>query len=122
MERETIYIQGDRATAAAESPRFITSGGSEAGIETPISIGGGGSHSGHVLDSKGPMQELIPLGRSIATNSEDFARPGDLQAGRSIVGGAEGWTKCEGSKFWQYNPCGCNGVSGLDCPFSRGCI
>ena len=33
------------------------------------------------------MQELIPLGRSIAANSEDFARPGELQAGRSVVGG-----------------------------------
>ena len=27
MERETIYIQGDRATAAAKSPRLITNGG-----------------------------------------------------------------------------------------------
>ena len=58
MERETIYIQGDQATAAAESPRLITSGGSEAGIETPITITGGGSHSGHVVDSRGPMQEF----------------------------------------------------------------
>ena len=33
------------------------------------------------------MQELIPLRRSIATNSEDFARPGELQARRSVVGG-----------------------------------
>ena len=64
-----MYIQGDRATAAAESPRLITSGGSEAGIETPITITGGGSHSGHVVDSREPMQELIPLGRSIAVNS-----------------------------------------------------
>ena len=70
---ETIYIQGDRATTAAESPRLITSGGSEAGIETPITITGGGLHSRHVVDSRGPMQELIPLGRSIAANSEDFA-------------------------------------------------
>ena len=87
MERETIYIQRDRATAAAESPRLITSGGSEAEIETPITITGGGSHSGHMVDSRGPMQELIPLGRSIAANSEDFAWPGELQAGRSLVGG-----------------------------------
>ena len=43
MERETIYVQGDRATTAAESPRLISSGGSEAGIETPITITGGGS-------------------------------------------------------------------------------
>ena len=42
MERESIYIQGDWATAAAQSPRLITSGGSEAGIETPIIITGGG--------------------------------------------------------------------------------
>ena len=62
MERETIYIQGDRATAAAESPRLITSGGSEAGIETPITITGGGSHSGHVVDSRGSVRELIRLG------------------------------------------------------------
>ena len=101
MERETIYIQGDRATAAAKSPRLITSGGSEAGIETPITITGGGSHSGHVVDSRGSMRELIPLGRSSAANLEDFARPGELQAGRSVVGGAEGWTNREGSKFWQ---------------------
>ena len=93
MERETIYIQGDRATATAESPRLITSGGSEAGIETSITITGGGSHSGHVVDSRGPMQELIPLGRSIAANSEDFARAGELQAGQSVVGGRRGWTK-----------------------------
>ena len=90
MERETIYIQGDRATAAAESPRLITSGGSEAGIETPITITGGRSHSGHVVDSRRPMQELISIGRSIAANSEDFARAGELQAGRSVVGGRRG--------------------------------
>ena len=38
----------------------------------------------------GPMQELIPLGRSIAANSEDFGRAGELQAGRSVVGGWRG--------------------------------
>ena len=86
MEKESIYIQGDRATAAVESPRLITSGGAEAGIETPITITGGGSHSGHVLDSRRPMRELIPLGRSSAANPEDFARPEELQAGRSVVG------------------------------------
>ena len=64
MERESIYIQGDRATAATESSRLITSGGSEAGIETPITITGGGSHNGHVVDSRGPMRELITLERS----------------------------------------------------------
>ena len=96
MERKSIYIQGDRATATVESPRFIASGGSEAGIETPITIGGGGSHSGHVLDSRGPMQELIPLGRSIAANSEDFARLGELQAGRSVVGGRRGGRSVRG--------------------------
>ena len=90
MERETIYIQGDRATAAAESPRLITSGGSEAGIETPITITGGRSHNGHVVDSREPMRELIPLGRSSAANPEDFVRPGELQAGRSVVGGRRG--------------------------------
>ena len=90
MERESIYIQGDRATVAAESPKLITSGGSEAGIETPITITGGGSHSGHVVDSRGPMRELIPLGRSSAANPEDFARPGELQVGRSTVGGQRG--------------------------------
>ena len=87
MERESIYIQRDRAIAAAESPRLITSGGSEAGIETPITITGGGSHSGHVVDSRGPMRKLIPLWRSSAANPEDFAQPGELQAGRSVVGG-----------------------------------
>ena len=90
MERETFYIHGDRATAAAKSPRLITSGGSEAGIETPITITGGGSHSGHVVDSRGPMQELIPLGRSSAANPEDFARLGELQTGWSVVGGWRG--------------------------------
>ena len=85
-----MYIQRDRATVAAESPRLITSGGSEAGIETPITITSGGSHSGHVVDSRGPMQELIPLGRSIAANPEDFARAGELQARRSVVGGRRG--------------------------------
>ena len=90
MERETIYIQGDRATVAVESPRLITSGGSEAGIETSITITGGGSHSGHVVDSRGPMRELIPIGRSSAANPEDFARLGELQAGRSVVGGQRG--------------------------------
>ena len=105
MERETNYIQGDRATAAVENPRLITSGGLEARIETPITITGGGSeagietaititggrsHSGHVVDSRGPMRELIPLGRSSAANPEDFARLGALQAGRNVVGGRRG--------------------------------
>ena len=76
MERETIYVQGDRAIAATSSPRLISSGGLEAGIETPITITGGGSRSGHMVDSRGPMWELIPLGRSTTANSEDFTRPG----------------------------------------------
>ena len=96
MERESIYIQGDRATTAAESPRFIASGELEAGIETPITISGGGSHSGHVVDSRGPMRELIPLGRSIAANSEDFAQPGELQARRSVVEGRRGGQSVRG--------------------------
>ena len=29
MERETIYIQGDQAIVAIESPRLISNGGSE---------------------------------------------------------------------------------------------
>ena len=90
MERESIYIQGDWATAAVESSRLITSGGSEARIETLIIITNGGSHSRHVVDSKGPMRELIPLGKSSAANPEDFARPEELQAGRSAVGGWRG--------------------------------
>ena len=69
---------------------MITSGESEAGIETLITITGGGSHSGHVVDSRGPMRELILLGRSSAANPEDFARLGELQAGRSVVGGRRG--------------------------------
>ena len=36
------------------------------------------------------MRELIPLGRSSAANPEDFARPGELQAGRSVVGARRG--------------------------------
>ena len=36
------------------------------------------------------MRELIPLGRSSAANPEDFARPGELQAGLSVVGGQRG--------------------------------
>ena len=79
-------LQGDRATVAAESPRLISSGGSEAGIETSITITGGGSQSGHVVDSKGAMRELILLGRSSAANPKDFARPGEPQSGRSVVG------------------------------------
>ena len=90
MERETIYVQGDRAAAAAESPRLISSGGSEAGIETPITITGGGSRSGHMVDSRGPMQKLILLGRSIAANLKDFVWPRELQAGQSVVGGRRG--------------------------------
>ena len=90
MEKESIYIQGDWATTAAESPRLITSGGLEAGIETPITITGGGLHSGHVVDSRGPMRELILLERSSAANLEDFARPGELQARWSVVGGRRG--------------------------------
>ena len=27
MEKETIYVEGDQATIAAESPRLISSGG-----------------------------------------------------------------------------------------------
>ena len=73
MERETIYVQGDQAIATASSPRLISSGGSEAGIETPITITGGGSWSRHMVDSRRPMRELIPLGRSIVANPEDFA-------------------------------------------------
>ena len=66
MERETIYIEGDQATAAAKSPRLISNGESEARLETPITITGGGSRSGHVVDSKEAMRELIPPGRSSA--------------------------------------------------------
>ena len=87
MERKTIYVQGDRATAASESPRLISSGGSEAGIETPRTIIDRGSWSGHVVDSKGAMRELIPLERSSVANPKDFARPRELQVGRSVVGG-----------------------------------
>ena len=61
MERETIYVQRDWATTSIESPRLISSGGSEAGIETLITIIGGGSRSGHMVDSRVAMRELIPL-------------------------------------------------------------
>ena len=100
MERETIYIQGDRATAVVESLRLISSGGSEARIETPITITGGGSRIGHVVDFRGAMRELISLGRSSAANLEDFAPPGELQGRRSVVGEAKRWTNCEREKFW----------------------
>ena len=99
MERETIYVQRDRATTTAESPRLISNGGLEARIETLITITGGGSRSGHMVDSRGAMRDLIPLGRSSAANLEDFARPGELQGGQSVVGGAERWTNCEREKF-----------------------
>ena len=46
IERETIYIEEDQTTAAAKSPRLISSGGSEAGIENPITITGGGHGAG----------------------------------------------------------------------------
>ena len=36
------------------------------------------------------MQELIPLGRISAAHLEDFARTGELQTERSIVGGQRG--------------------------------
>ena len=36
------------------------------------------------------MRELILLGRSSAANPEDFAQPGELQAGRSVVEGRRG--------------------------------
>ena len=90
MERETIYVQGDQATTAVESPRLISSRGSEAGIETPITITGGESRSRHVVDSRGAMRELIPLGRSSAANPKDFARLEELQARRSVVGERRG--------------------------------
>ena len=90
IERETIYIQGDRATLAAESPRLITNMGSEAGIETLITITGGGSHSRHVVGSRKPMWEVILLGRSSAANPKDFARLGELQVGQSVVRGRRG--------------------------------
>ena len=99
MERETIYVEGDHATVAAESPRLISSGGSEAGIETLITITGGGSRSRHVVDSRGAMRELIPLGRSSAANLEDFARPRELQGGRSVVEGRRGGQIVRGRSF-----------------------
>ena len=49
-------MEGDRAIGArGESPRFISSGGSEAGAETPRSITGGGSGGGHAVESRGVM-------------------------------------------------------------------
>ena len=43
-----------------------------------------------MVDSRGAMQELIPLGRSSVANPEDFARPRKLQAGHNVVGGRRG--------------------------------
>ena len=99
MERETIYVDGDQATVGAESPRLISSGGSGVGIETPISITGGGSGSEHVVDFRRAMRELIPLGRSNATHLKDFAQPGELQRGRSVVGGRRGGRIMRGRSF-----------------------
>ena len=87
MERETIYVEGDWAIAAAKSPRLISNGGLGAGIETPISITGRGSGSGHVVDSKGAMRELIPLGRSSAAHLQDFAQLGSSKEGEALWGG-----------------------------------
>ena len=39
------------------------------------------------------MQEMIPLGRSSVANLEDFAWSGELQRGRSVVGGSKGVDK-----------------------------
>ena len=81
------------------SPRLISNGGSRAEIETPISITGGGSRSGHVVDSRGAMQELIPLGRSSAAHLEDFVRPRELQGGWSVVGRRRGGRIMRGRSF-----------------------
>ena len=45
------------------------------------------------------MQELILLGRSSVANLEDFARPGELQGGQSIVE-AKGWMNFSREKLW----------------------
>ena len=122
MERETIYVQGDWA---AESPRLISSGGSEGGIETPITITGGGSQRGHVVDSRGPMWELIPLGRSSAANPEDFARLGELQVGQSVVGGWRGGRIVRGRSSSSTMPVPAARSlkeNRLNSPFSTGCI
>ena len=50
------------------------------------------------------MRELIPLGRSTATNPEDFARPGELQAGQSVVGGRRGGHIVRGRSFGNTMP------------------
>ena len=99
MERETIFVEGDRATTAVESSRFINSGGSSAGTETPISITSGGSRSGHVLESMQGMRELIPLERNNAPHLEDFVRLGSSKQGGALWG-TEGWTNVEREKFW----------------------
>ena len=43
-----------------------------------------------MVDSRGAIRELIPLGRSSAAHLEDFAWPGELQGERSVVGGRRG--------------------------------
>ena len=50
------------------------------------------------------MRELIPLGRSSAANSKEFARPGELQAGRSVVGGRRGGRSVRGRSFGSTMP------------------
>ena len=109
MERETIYVKRDQAIAAAESPKLINSGGSGARIITPISITGGGSGSGHMVDSKGAMQKLILLGRSSAAHLEDFARLGELQVGQSVIEGRRGEQIMRGRS------------SGSSMPVAQGC-
>ena len=55
------------------------------------------------------MRELIPLGRSIAANPKDFARPGELQAGRSVVGGRRDGRIVRGRSFGSTMPVGAAG-------------
>ena len=50
------------------------------------------------------MQELIPLGRSSAANLEDFARPGEPQGGRNVVGGRRGGRIMRGRSFGSTMP------------------
>ena len=123
MERESIYVEGDRATGAgAKSPRFISSGGLGAGTETPRCIIGGGSGSRLVAESRRTMQELILLGRNSGAHSEDLARIGEFQVRQSVVEGAEGRTDVEREKFWQLIACGCYRILGLNSSISRGWI
>ena len=75
-----------------------------------------------MVDSRRAMRELIPLGRSSAANPEDFARPGELQAGQSVVGGQRGGRIVRGRSSGSTMLVPAAGSRDSIPPFSRRCI